>query len=234
MQTLCTQCENSGINLTKTQADMFKQYMDYLLEFNSHTNLTAITESDEVQIKHFFDSIILSKFLKIEPDFKVIDVGTGAGFPGVPLKILLPDIKLTLVDSLNKRVKFLNELCEKLNLTAEIFHARAEELSHKSDFREKFDIAVSRAVARLNVLSEYCLPYVKVGGFFAALKGDNAAEEINSARDAIKKLGGKIESVQTFELPLNMGNRTIVIIKKIKETDKKFPRSNSQISKNPM
>lgn len=234
MQTLCTQCENLGINLTKTQADMFKQYMDYLLEFNSHTNLTAITESDEVQIKHFFDSIILSKFLKIEPDFKVIDVGTGAGFPGVPLKILLPDIKLTLVDSLNKRVKFLNELCEKLNLKAEIFHARAEELSHKVEFREKFDIAVSRAVAKLNVLSEYCLPYVKVGGFFAALKGDNAAEEINSARDAIKKLGGKIESVQTFELPLNMGNRTIVIIKKIKETDKKFPRSNSQISKNPM
>lgn len=234
MQILNRECESAGMNLNKTQTEMFEKYMNFLLEFNSHTNLTAITESDEVQIKHFFDSIILSKFLKIEPEFKIIDVGTGAGFPGVPLKILLPDIKLTLVDSLNKRVKFLNKLCEKLNLKAEIFHARAEELSHKSDFREKFDIAVSRAVAKLNVLSEYCLPYVKMGGFFVALKGDNATEEINFARDAIKKLGGKIESVQTFELPLNMGNRTIVIIKKIKKTDNKFPRSNSQISKNPM
>lgn len=231
MKTLFEEAQKNEINLTEAQLEKFEIYMDFILEYNSHTNLTAITEPEEIMIKHFLDSIILDKFFKMPQNAKVIDVGTGAGFPGVPLKILREDINLTLVDSLNKRIKFLNELMKKVDLQAKIFHARAEELSHDNKFRENYDFVVSRAVAPLGILCEYCLPYVKPGGCLIALKGSNAEEEIKNAKNAINILGGKIEYIKSFELPKNMGSRNVVIIKKIKNTPQKYPRSNSQISK---
>ena len=234
MNLLFEEAEKFGINLNDEQLEKFKVYMDFLLEYNSHTNLTAITEPDEIMIKHFLDSVILNKFVEISKKAKVIDVGTGAGFPGVPMKIFREDIDLTLVDSLNKRVKFLNELIKRIDLKAEIIHCRAEELSHNLKYRESYDLAVSRAVASLNVLCEYCLPYVKVGGFFVALKGSNADDEIKNSKKAIKILGGEIEKLETFELPKNKGVRNILIIKKVTKIPQKYPRLNSKISKSPL
>ena len=234
MNLLFEEAEKFGIHLNDEQLEKFKVYMDFLLEYNSHTNLTAITEPDEIMIKHFLDSVILNKFVEIPKNAKVIDVGTGAGFPGVPMKIFREDINLTLVDSLNKRIKFLNELIKRIDLNAETIHCRAEELSNKFEYREEYDFAVSRAVAPLNVLCEYCLPYVKIGGFFVALKGSNADDEIKISKKAIKILGGEIEKLETFELPKNKGVRNILIIKKEKETPQKYPRVNSKISKSPL
>ena len=206
--------------------------MEYLVEYNSHTNLTAITNPEDILIKHFLDSIVISNYIKDSKS--VIDVGTGAGFPGVPIKICNEYINLTLVDSLNKRIKFLNELALKLDISANIYHARAEELSLSSNFREKFDVAVSRAVAPLNILAEYCIPYVKVGGYFIALKGPDLNDEIKNANTAIKTLGGKIENEISFDLPLEKGRRTILVVRKEKETSKKYPRKNSKISSAPL
>ena len=160
---------------------------------------------------------------------KIIDVGTGAGFPGVPLKIYNPDINLTLIDSLNKRITFLNNLMDKIGLNSEIYHARAEELSLNPKFREKFDFSVSRAVAPLNILSEYCLPYVKKGGFLLALKGPEVNDEIKLAEKIINILGGELKECYSFELPLSMGNRTLIIIEKKRGTPKGYPRKNSKI-----
>lgn len=234
MKLLFEEAKKLDIYLNESQLEKFKIYMDFLLEYNSHTNLTTITDPNDIMIKHFLDSIILNKFCDVPKKAKVVDVGTGAGFPGVPIKIFRSDIELTLVDSLNKRIKFLNELMEKINLNADIIHARAEELSHNFEYREKYDLAVSRAVAPLNVLCEYCLPYVKVGGFFVALKGSNADEEIQNSKKAIKILDGKIEKIETFELPQNKGFRSILIIKKVSKTPQKYPRLNSKISKTPL
>lgn len=228
------EAEKLGINLSEKQLEKFRIYMDFLLEYNKHTNLTAIKEPEDIMIKHFLDSMILSKFIKMGSKSKIIDVGTGAGFPGVPLKILDESINLTLVDSLNKRITFLKELSEKLNLKIDIFHGRAEELAQKNEFREKFDVAVSRAVAPLNILSEYCLGYVKMEGCFTAMKGPNSEEEIKNSENAIKIMGGKIKACEHLELPNEKGFRNIIIIEKIKETPKKYPRSNSQISKKPL
>lgn len=234
MKILFEESKKLGLNLSDAQLEKFKIYMDFLLEYNSHTNLTAITKPEEIIIKHFLDSIILNSFFRIPKNSSVVDIGTGAGFPGVPLKIFEESINLTLIDSLNKRIGFLNELMQKIGLKSNIIHARAEELSHASAYREKFDFAVSRAVAPLGTLCEYCLPYVKKSGALISLKGSNVNEEINSATNAIKVLGGKIESVHPVELPKNMGSRNIVIIKKKESTPKKYPRSNSQISKKPL
>ena len=234
MKLLFEEAKKFNINLNDEQLKKFNVYMDFLLEYNSHTNLTTIIDPNEIMIKHFLDSILLNKFVEIPKNAKIIDVGTGAGFPGVPMKIFREDINLTLVDSLNKRIKFLNLLMEKTNLKAETIHYRAEELSHNNKYREKFDFAVSRAVAPLNVLCEYCLPYVKVGGFFIALKGSNVDEEIQNSQQAIKNLGGIIKKIEAFELPKNKGFRNILIIKKIKEISKKYPRSNAKISKFPL
>ena len=231
---LKNEAKNIGIELSENQIEKFRIYMDFLLEYNKHTNLTAIKEPEDIMIKHFLDSMILSKFVKIGSESKIIDVGTGAGFPGVPLKILDESVNLTLVDSLNKRINFLKELSDKLDLKINIFHARAEELAQKSEFREKFDVAVSRAVAPLNILSEYCLGYVKCGGNFAAMKGPNSEEEIKNSENSIKTMGGKIKKCEYLELPREKGSRSIVIIEKIKSTPSKYPRLNSQISKNPL
>ena len=234
MKLLFEEAKKFNINLNDEQLKKFSVYMDFLLEYNSHTNLTTIIDPNEIMIKHFLDSIVLNKFVEIPKNAKIIDVGTGAGFPGVPMKIFREDINLTLVDSLNKRIKFLNLLMEKTNLKAEIIHCRAEELSHNNKYREKYDFAVSRAVAPLNVLCEYCLPYVKVDGFFIALKGSNVDEEIQNSQQAIKFLGDKIKKIEAFELPENKGFRNILIIEKIKEISKKYPRSNAKISKSPL
>ena len=234
MELLFEEAKKFDIDLNDNQLEKFKIYMDFLLEYNSHTNLTAITDPNDIMIKHFLDSIILNNFCDISKKGKVIDVGTGAGFPGVPLKIFREDIELTLVDSLNKRIKFLNKLMTKINLEVDIIHARAEELSHNLKYRESYDLAVSRAVAPLNILCEYCLPYVKIGGCFVALKGANVDEEIQNSKKAIKFLGGKIVKTETFELPQNKGLRNILIIKKEAKTLKKYPRSNSKISKSPL
>ncbi len=234
MKILAEESEKFGINLSDSQLEKFKVYMDYLLEYNSHTNLTAIKEPVDIMIKHFFDSIVLDKFLSIKKGGKIVDIGTGAGFPGIPLKILRQDLNLTLIDSLNKRIMFLKELMEKIDLEADVFHGRAEEFGQNDKFREKFDFAVSRAVAPLNVLCEYCLPYVKINGYFTAFKGPEIKDEIENSQNALKILGGEIEECKNFELPLNKGKRNIIIIKKIKKTPANYPRSNSQIPKNPL
>ena len=234
MELLFEEAKNYGLNLNNNQLERFQIYMDFLLEYNSHTNLTAITNPEDIMIKHFFDSIILNKFLNINTNAKVVDIGTGAGFPGIPLKIFLEDIDLTLIDSLNKRINFLNQLMDKIGLSANIFHARAEELSHKKEHRETYDFALSRAVAPLNILCELSLPYVKKGRFFVALKGSNAWDELKKSEKAIEILGGKLECVEPIELPKSKGSRNIIIIKKISNIPNKYPRNNSQISKSPL
>ncbi len=208
--------------------------MDFLLEYNLYTNLTSITNPEDIIVKHFLDSVVIGKYVEIKRDHKVIDVGTGAGFPGVPIKICNPGVKLTLVDSLNKRVDFLKVLIEKINIEANILHARAEELSLNPEFRESFDLAVSRAVAPLNILLEYCLPYIKVGGRFVALKGPDVSDELNKSLSAIKILGGKLKDTISFDLPLEKGKRTLVIVEKENSTPKKYPRKNSKITLSPL
>lgn len=234
MNVLKEESQKLGIVLDDSQLEKFKIYMNYLLEYNSHTNLTAIKNPEDIMIKHFLDSMILDEFLNINSGSKIVDIGTGAGFPGVPLKILRQDISLTLIDSLNKRVVFLKELMKKLDLQADVVHARAEDLGRDNKFREKFDFATSRAVAPLNVLCEYCLPYVKVGGCFAALKGPEVEDEVKNSNHALQILGGKTEDCESFELPMDKGKRSIVAIKKTSSTPASYPRSNSQISKTPL
>lgn len=203
--------------------DLFEIYFNELISYNEKVNLTAITEKEEVFIKHFYDSCLASEFV---PDkAKVIDVGTGAGFPGVPLKICRNDIDLHLVDSLNKRIVFLNQLKDKLGILYSTYHSRAEDFSINLKNRQQYDICVSRAVARLNTLAEYCLPLVRVGGSFIAYKGGDVDEEIKESLNAIKILGGEVKEIKKFNLPNNMGSRTLIIINKIKNTPNKYPRN---------
>ncbi len=207
-------------NLTPKQEEQFVTYFEFLTSYNQKVNLTAITDKQEVYIKHFYDSILGAEF--VPQNATVVDVGTGAGFPGVPIKIVRPDIKLTLVDSLNKRIEFLRQLSTKLDISSECVHSRAEDFATLN--REKFDVATSRAVASLNTLCEYTLPLLKVGGIFLAYKGGNMDEELNNSQKAISTLGGVVENIKKFILPNNMGERNIIIIKKIKNTPKKYPR----------
>lgn len=226
-------CSDIGFALNDNQIEQFATYYNLLVEWNDKINLTRITEPQEVAIKHFADSLTLLKHYNIPQGAKVIDVGTGAGFPGIPLKIARPDIQLTLLDSLNKRLVFLQEVADSIGIEAEIVHARAEEAGRKEEYRERYDVAVSRAVARLNTLSEYCVPYVKVGGAFVVMKGPELSEELQEAKTAINTLGGKVNNVQEFAIP-DGSNRTIVVIDKVSPTKDKYPRHGSKIKSKPL
>lgn len=217
------------ITLTENQYEQFQKYFELLAEWNEKINLTAITDESGVALKHFADSLSLLNFVDIPQNSSLVDVGTGAGFPGVVLKIARPDIKLTLIDSLNKRLVFLGEVCAQLGIEAELIHSRAEDGARDEKLRESFDFAVSRAVARMNVLSEYCLPYVKVGGAFCAMKGAQANEEFKESLNAINTLGGKLEKKYFFELPENGGERAIAVVRKVKNTPQKYPRQSGKI-----
>lgn len=230
---LFVEAKSIGITLDETALARFETYFKMLIEYNTRMNLTAITEENEVIVKHFCDSLyILTKF-DVPKGARVIDVGTGAGFPGLPLLIARPDIKLTLLDGLNKRLVFLENVLRETGLSAEIVHARAEEGATDRNFREKFDVATSRAVARLNVLCEYCLPYVKKGGVFLAMKGPAAAEELKEAQKAVAVLGGVTTDCQEYSLS-DESTRTIITIKKEKHTPPAYPRHNSKIKKQPL
>ncbi len=234
MERLKNYCDNIGVKLDEQALIRFEKYMNAVIEWNQKINLTSITDEEEFIVKHFYDSLTLLNAVKIPKGAAIIDVGTGAGFPGIPLKIARPDIRLTLLDSLNKRLVFLRgEVLDKLDLDAETIHGRAEDYSKKIEFREKYDFAVSRAVANLSSLSEYCIPYVKVGGSFISMKGPEAGEEIKSAENAVKVLGGKICDVKSFTLPDGSG-RSVVIVDKIKKTPEKYPRRGVKINKNPL
>lgn len=206
-------------------------YCDFLVEYNKNVNLTAITQSEEVWLKHFADSILLTKYVDIPQNASLIDVGTGAGFPSVPVKLYRGDIKLTMLDSLNKRIVFLEKLCEKLGIEAECLHGRAEEYGKKEAFREQFDVVTARAVASMPTLSEYCVPFVKKGGFFAAMKGPN--ESAADAEKAVKTLGG--EGIRVIDYTLGSDDsRKIFYVRKISHTPTKYPRNSGQIKSKPL
>lgn len=222
-----------NMELKKEQTEKFYKYMNLLLEWNEKINLTAITEPEEVILKHFVDSLTISKY--IEKDSKLVDMGTGAGFPGIPLKILRDDIEITLADSLNKRINFLNEVIKELNLkNIQTVHTRAEEFGKNKKYRESFDIATSRAVANLSTLSEYLIPLVKPSGKTICMKGSEIKEEVEMARKAIEILGGKIEQEESFNLPNSDMKRNVIIIKKVKNTPAKYPRKPGMPAKEPI
>lgn len=224
-----------GITLTEKQIEQFLIYYEMLVEWNEFMNLTAIIEYDEVMKKHFIDSISLIKAYDVTKSASVIDVGTGAGFPGLALKIAYPNLQVTLLDSLNKRIQFLNEVITKLGLEGvETIHGRAEDFAKPGKLREKYDLCVSRAVANLSTLSEYCLPFVKVGGHFISYKSEKITEEMSAAGNAIKLLGGKVVNQVEFQLPDSDIYRNLFVIEKIKETPKKFPRKAGLPSKEPL
>ena len=228
--------ENSkvlGFNFSVEQLEKFYKYMNLLIEWNEKMNLTAITEPNDIILKHFIDSITINKY--IENSVKVVDVGTGAGFPGIPLSIIRPDLQITLVDSLNKRLMFLQEIKKELELkNIDIVHARAEEFGQNKNYRETFDIATSRAVANLSTLSEYLVPLVKIKGKCVCMKASDADEEIKQAENAVNILGGKIVKVEKFNLPNSDIGRTIIIINKEKNTNSKYHRKPDTPSKEPL
>lgn len=225
--------EKLNISLSDEQVQQFLTYYEFLVETNKVMNLTAITEFDEVIEKHFLDSLSLCRVYDLERDVYVLDMGTGAGFPGIPLKIAFPDINLVLADSLNKRIKFLQEVIAKLGLQkVEAIHARAEEMGRNKQYREQFDLCVSRAVANLSALSEYCIPFVKEGGQFISYKSGEIEEEVNAAKKAITTLGGKVKDVYKFDLYEQ--KRSFVIIDKQKKTPKTYPRKAGTPTKAPL
>ena len=234
---LAALAKEQGIELSERMLDQFSVYAITLQEWNQVMNLTAIVDDEGITVKHFLDSLLLIDTLKsLQMDtasMKMIDVGTGAGFPGVPTAIACPGTKLTLLDGLNKRIKFLTELCGKLEIPAEAIHGRAEEMGRKPEFREQYDLATARAVSDLRELSEYCLPFVKKGGYFCALKGYDVEEELKGASKAIALLGGKVTKVNKYTLP-DGSKRSIVCIKKISQTNPKYPRPSAKIAKNPL
>ncbi len=233
-----------GIELTEKQLNQFEEYFHLLIEWNEKMNLTAITEREDVYLKHFLDSLSIVKvFPELNKtvnsgEFSLIDVGTGAGFPGIPLKILFPNAKVTLMDSLNKRITFLNEVVNTLNLnesgSIECIHARAEELAQNKEYREQYDLVVSRAVANLSTLTEYCLPFAKISGYFIPYKSEKAGEEITAAGNAIFLCGGTLKKEVSFVLPGSDLKRSLIIIEKRQNTAKKYPRKAGMPAKNPL
>lgn len=228
-------CQAFGVTLTEKQIEQFEKYYELLVEWNKVMNLTGITEFDEVMQKHFVDSAAAAKYVEMEKVNSLIDVGTGAGFPGIPLKILYPHLQVTLLDSLNKRIKFLEEVVDNLGLTGiETVHGRAEDAAKKAEYREQFDLSVSRAVANLASLTEYCLPFVKVGGKFVSYKSVSVDEEITQSKKAVYVLGGEIEKVEKFNLPESDMERALVIVEKKRSTPKKYPRKAGMPTKEPL
>lgn len=223
------------IALNDKQIEQFAIYFEQLLSWNEKVNLTAITDEAEVYVKHFYDSISPSFFFPMTEIKRICDVGAGAGFPSIPLKICFPHLEVTIVDSLKKRITFLEHLAKELDLQDVHFvHARAEDFGQNKIYREKFDVVTARAVARMSVLSELCLPLVKLNGTFIALKGMNAEEELKEGEKAIKTLGGEVLASHSFSLPVDQGERTINLIKKVKKTNKKHPRKAGTPGKNPI
>ena len=230
-------CAELGIQLEQRQREQFVQYYELLIEWNKVMNLTGITEFEEVLQKHFVDSLALKKVIgDLEnAELSVADVGTGAGFPGIPLKIAFPHLKVTLLDSLNKRVRFLEEVCERLGLeNITCVHARAEDGGRNKELREKFDLCVSRAVANLSSLSEYCMTFVKVGGYFIPYKSGEIEEELNQGKKAAAILGGEINEVVRFSLPEGDGARSLIRIRKVKPVSSRYPRKAGMPGKEPL
>lgn len=227
--------EMINLSMTERMEEQFSLYYDLLMEWNQVMNLTAITGFEEAVDKHFLDSVILGHYIALDKNVSLIDVGTGAGFPGIPLKIMFPEIHVTLADSLNKRVKFLNEVISQLELEhIAAVHGRAEELAGNAAYREQYDYCVSRAVANLAVLSEYCIPFVKKGGTFIAYKSAGIQDELKSARKAVRLLSGSQAKLTEFILPDTEYHRSFVMIDKIEHTSKKFPRKVGMPSKEPL
>lgn len=226
--------DENEIALDEVQLERFEDYAKILVEWNEKINLTAITEPEEIAVKHFIDSLTVLKAFNIKKNASIIDVGTGAGFPSVPLKIVRDDIQLTMLDSLNKRINFLNQLCDELGIKAETIHSRAEDASRNKPYRESFDIAVSRAVANLPSLCEYCIPFVKKGGSFIAMKGKDGLAELESAKNAISILGGKCKENNDYITLPDGEKRIIFIIDKVQFTPEKYPRRGVKINKLPL
>lgn len=222
--------EKYGFELTEIQYGKFDIYADFLVEYNRNVNLTAITEPQEILVKHFIDSVLLLKYANIPENSSLIDVGTGAGFPSIPIKIMRGDIKVTLLDSLAKRITFLEKLCDRLEISAEFIHGRAEDVAHLPEYRENFDFSCARAVANLAVLSEYCIPFVKTGGYFLSMKG--RGEDVVSSENAVKVLGGEIIDITEYTIESDI--RKIISIKKISQISTKYPRKSGQIKKKPL
>lgn len=228
-------CDQMGVVLSEAQLEQFMTYLSLLLEWNEKMNLTAITEHRDVVLKHFADCLSLVPQVEWKAGMQVIDVGTGAGFPGIPVKIACPDVEMTLLDSLQKRIGFLQEVGSQLQLDGVNYvHSRAEDGGQNPEYREKFDLCVSRAVANLAVLSEYCLPFIKVGGRLAALKGPDAAAEVEQAAGALKKLGGRLVEIKDVTIPYTDLSHKLVFIEKIAPTPKKYPRNAGKIKKEPL
>ncbi|MBE7705582.1 MAG: 16S rRNA (guanine(527)-N(7))-methyltransferase RsmG [Cyanobacteria bacterium SIG29] len=227
--------QREGFSLNEQQIEQFVQYYDLLIDWNKKINLTAIEEPQEVADKHFVDSALLLSVKKDLAGCSLIDIGTGAGFPGIPLKIIEPNLKLTLFDSLNKRINFLNTVCQELSLKdVQAVHGRAEDFGKKVEYREKFDLATARAVARMPVLLEICLPFVKLGGHFIALKGPELENELLESKKALAELGGRIIDVRSLTLADGNYTRNIAVIEKVKPTPKKYPRKAGTPQKTPL
>lgn len=224
-----------NIELDDMQKDKFIQYKEMLKEWNEKINITAIVDDKEIDIKHFLDSLTPSILNIFNGSQKIIDIGTGGGFPGLPLKIIYPNLNVTLLDSLNKRIIFLNEVINSLHLKdIQAIHGRAEELGRKEEYREVYDICVSRAVASLDTLSEYCIPFVKNGGYFLSMKGPDVEEELENSKNAIEKLGGRILKIEKIQIPESDIVHSLILIKKIRETPTKYPRAGGKPKKNPL
>ena len=235
LEMLKNRMDRLQIETNENMLEQFNLFYHLLVEWNKVMNLTGITEYEEVVEKHFADSLSLARFLDLNKIHTVIDVGTGAGFPGIPLKIVFPHLKVVLLDSLNKRINFLNEVIAKLDLKEiHTIHGRAEEYARKPEYREQFDLCVSRAVANLSVLSEYCIPYIQVGGIFVPYKSGDIDEEVAASRKAVDILGGQIDHVEKFQLPDTDIHRSFVFINKIKNTQKKYPRKAGTPAKEPL
>ncbi|MGF7049290.1 16S rRNA (guanine527-N7)-methyltransferase [Paenibacillus sp. DS2015] len=234
-QAFTSRLQERGINLSEFQLEQFEIYFNELVSWNEKMNLTGITEREQVYTKHFYDSVSLAFFMDMSKVKNLADIGSGAGFPGIPLKICFPDLQLTIIDSLNKRITFLQNIVDQLKLSnVTLIHGRAEECGHKREHRDQYDLVTARAVAKLGMLNEFCLPFVRVGGIFAAMKGSDPSVEIQEATRSLKELRSEVKQVEKFTLPIEEADRHIVLISKTGITPYKYPRNPAIIAKSPL